>query len=130
MKKLLLTISVILLTANSVLAVNISDLIFRPGEKSASDVSEYPETGYVADLPEVSIEAAITSTVKTILGWAMIISIIALVVSAIFYIQSRGKEEDVTKAKDIMLYLIIGMAIMAAAYGIVIGLSQFEFFTK
>lgn len=99
----------------------------RPG-KTSSDVEKYPELDPVADLPNVGIEGAITSTVKTILGWAMSITLITLVVSAIYYIQSRGNEEDVKKAKDMMLYLIIGMAIMAGAYGLVSGLSQFKFF--
>lgn len=100
----------------------------RPGKTSGTDVGKNPETEAVADLPNVGIEGAITSTVKIILGWAMSITLVTLVVSAIYYIQSRGNEEDVKKAKDMMLYLIIGMAIMAAAYGLVSGLSQFKFF--
>lgn len=34
-----------------------------------------------------------------------------------------------TKAKDIILYLVIGMAIIAAAYGIVAGITQFNVFS-
>lgn len=151
MKKILLTISIIIagtigfstvafaacpadgcpkgeVCENGLCKSLIEVLTGRPGKISGTDVGKTDETIAVAGLPDVSIEGAITSTVKTILGWAMSITLITLVVSAIYYIQSRGNEEDVKKAKDMILYLIIGMAIMAAAYGLVAGLSQFKFF--
>ncbi|MCK5345127.1 MAG: hypothetical protein KAR20_17075, partial [Candidatus Heimdallarchaeota archaeon] len=59
---------------------------------------------------------------------AMLLTIAAIVVAAIFYILSRGNEEETSKAKNIILYLVIGMVIMAAAYGLVAGVVQFDFF--
>lgn len=82
----------------------------------------------VEGLPVVTIEVAIATTIQTILGWAMLITIIAIVVAAIYYLKSQGKEEDLSKAKNIIVYLIVGMAIMAAAYGIVTGIAEFDFF--
>lgn len=79
-------------------------------------------------LPNVSVESALSLAIKTILRSAMLLTIIALVVAAIYYMTSRGKEEDITKAKDIILYLIIGMAVMAASYGVVAGLTRFNVF--
>lgn len=101
----------------------------RPGEDSINIINKYPETKTIANLPELTLEAGISDVIKTILGWSMIITIVAIVVASIYYMISRGKDEDITKAKDILIYLIIGMAIMAAAYGIVAGISQFNFFT-
>lgn len=82
----------------------------------------------ITNLPNVTIESGLSLAIKTILRSAMLLTIIAIVVSAIYYITSRGKDEDITKAKDIILYLIIGMAVMAAAYGIVAGLTRFNVF--
>ena len=79
-------------------------------------------------LPEITLEQAIATTIQTILGWAMLITIIAIVVAAIYYLKSQGRDEDLTKAKSIIVYLIVGMAIMAAAYGVVTGIAQFDFF--
>lgn len=138
MKKLLLTsLSIILLLAINInyvaYAVDIEKLVPRSGEKddsvsSAKNIEKYPEVGNVAKLPELSETALVTETIKLILGWAMLIALIALVAASIYYLTARGKEEDITKAKDITFYLVIGMAIMAAAYGIVVGISQFKFF--
>ena len=86
------------------------------------------ETSTVADLPEVTLEGALKTVIKTILGTAMLLRIAAIVVAAIFYILSRGNEEETSKAKNIILYLVIGMVIMAAAYGLVAGVVQFDFF--
>jgi len=102
-------------------------ILERPGEDL--DISDAPkETKAVADLPEVTLESAFKTIIKTILGAAMLLTIAAIVVAAIFYILSRGNEEDTSKAKNIILYLVIGMVIMAAAYGLVAGVVQFDFF--
>lgn len=90
--------------------------------------SSKPDAKNIQNLPNVTIESGMSLAIKTILRSAMLLTIIAIVVSAIYYITSRGKDEDVTKAKDIILYLVIGMAVMAAAYGIVAGLTRFNVF--
>ncbi len=108
-------------------------LLLRPGEHLKDIEDEYlPDAGKqikaVAELPEVGLEDLIKTIIKTILGAAMLLTIAAIVVAAIFYILSRGNEEETSKAKNIILYLIIGMVIMAAAYGLVAGIVQFDFF--
>lgn len=87
-----------------------------------------PDARNVKALPDVSLEGGMTLAIKAMLRSAMYLTIIAIVVAAIYYIISRGKDEDMTKAKDIILYLVIGMAIIAAAYGVVAGVTQFNVF--
>ncbi len=79
-------------------------------------------------LPDVTSDEVFRTAIKTILGASMLLTIAAIVIAAIYYIQSQGQEEDISKAKNIILYLVIGMAIMAAAYGLVSGIIQFKFF--
>jgi len=93
-----------------------------------AEVEGYEEPGALEALPKVSDRDIMTTFIQTVLGWAMILTLIAIVVSGIYYLQSRGNEEEISKAKNIILYLIIGMAIIAAAYGIVSGVIQFDFF--
>ena len=125
MKKLLTIIILTLAFGTQALAINVDkDLLPRP-TTTGEGVTELTATG---NLPKVSIENFYATIIKTLLGWAMLITLAAIVVAAIYYLKSRGKEEDISKAKDIILYLAIGMAIMAGAYGIVSGLVQFEFF--
>ncbi len=130
MKKLLLKIAVIfplLLSLGQIsLAVTADDLMIP--SKEAEDAGEYEELGYVENLPDITAEQAIASVIKTILGVSMLITLVAIAAVGFYYLTSQGEEEGLTKAKDILLYLIIGMAIIAAAYGIVAGISQFNFF--
>lgn len=102
-----------------------NDLLPRPGDQLGGT---FKELKVVSDLPEVTIEEAITTTIKTILAWSMLLALITIVFIGIYYLKSMGTEEDLSKSKNMMIYLAIGMAIMAAAYGVVVGISQFDFF--
>jgi len=118
-------------TKSTVLAVTANDLLPRSDGNNldyAKDAMKYDEAEQVAFLPDVSLESAATTVIKSILGWGTIFTIIAVVVAGIYFIIGRGEEEDITKGKDILLYLIIGMAIMASAYAIVSGIVQFKLF--
>jgi len=102
-----------------------SVLLPRPGTTN----TKYKELKAVSDLPELTDRAFFTSAIKTILGLSMVITLIAIIIAAIYYIYAQGQEENLTKGKDIILYLIIGLAVMAGAYGIISGIAQFEFFS-
>lgn len=101
------------------------ELVPRPGDQLGKT---FEELKVVSDLPEVTIEEAITTTIKTILAWSMLLALITIVFIGVYYLKSMGTEEDLSKSKNMMIYLAIGMAIMAAAYGVVVGISQFDFF--
>lgn len=126
MKKILITIILTLAFGTQALAAISVDDDLLPRPTTDGEGSEELET--VGNLPKVSIENFYATIIKTVLRWAMLITLAAIVIAAIYYLKSRGKEEDISKAKDIILYLTIGMGIMAGAYGIVSGLVQFEFF--
>ena len=78
-------------------------------------------------LPDVTAEQIIGSVILQILEWTFVLTVIAIVVAAIYYVTARGNDEDITKAKNILLYLVIGMAIIGAAYGVIAGITQLEF---
>ncbi len=103
----------------------IDTLLPKPGKEN---IDKYEEIKAVGDLPILPTQNIVGTAIRAILGWSMLFTIIALVVAGIFYLTSQGKEEELSKAKSVIIYLIIGMAIMAGSYGIVIGLSQFDFF--
>lgn len=79
------------------------------------------------DLPDLSLPEFIAALIRILLGWSIIIVIVAIVVTGIFFLTAQGKDDQIAKAKDIILYLIIGLVIMASAYAIIAGLSQFNF---
>ena len=99
----------------------INDLLPMQNSSGSTEIATYQE------LPDLSVGEFIGATVKTLIGWSMIITIIAIVVTGIFFLTAQGKDEDISKAKDVMIYALIGLVIMASAYAVVVGLIQFNF---
>ena len=105
--------------------VEIDKLIQSP---TGTDITKEQEV--VGKLPKVEAQTLLTIVIKYILRLAAILTMIALIITAIYYLISMGKEEDISKARNTLIYLIIGIVIIASSYGIVTGISQFDFFTE
>lgn len=61
---------------------------------------------------------------KLILGVATIGIFVGLVVAGVFLVVGQGEEGSITKVKSIVMYLLIGVVILAASYAIVTGISR------
>jgi hypothetical protein len=141
---LLLAQTIIISFSNAAFAepipVDPNELLFNGASKATPKTGEmmltvsgsFNSDSYqnVSKLPNVTLEQAVGNAIKTVLKVTMYLTIIAIVVAALYYIISQGKEEDLTKARNIILYLVIGMAIISAAYAITFGLAKFDFFQK
>jgi hypothetical protein len=86
-----------------------------------------PGDSYVKTLPKVSIESMTTTVIKNVLAFTLILTTLALIVAGIYYLISESNEEQTGKAKKILLYLVIGMAIIGASYAVVSGITRFKF---
>jgi len=108
--------------------VNTNILLAPPknSEKIISGGSEQIDA--FENLPDVGLEGAVATAIKTILGWSFILSIIALVIAGIYMIIYEAEDEKITKAKSIIVYLIFGVMIISIAYGIVTGMVQMKYF--
>ncbi len=95
--------------------------------KAIEDIGK-DELKATKQLPNVSTEQIVGTIILQILEWTFVLTVIAIVVAAIYYVIARGNEEDINKSKNIILYLVIGMALIAASYGIIAGITQLEFF--
>lgn len=122
--KIILAFTLALASSQFVFATSVDQLVPRDIMKD----SPYSDSSAVSQLPNVTIEAAITSVIKTALGWSIIFTVAALVAAAVYYLIAQGKEDEIGKSKDILVYLVIGLAVMSAAYGIVTGILKFKFF--
>ena len=132
MKKIILKLILILVTISSINTLAYASSI-SVDDRMPSDIKERDDEGKseiekVEALTDASAELIVGSIILQLLEWTFILTVIAIVVSAIYYMTSRGNDEDITKAKNIMLYLVIGMAIIGASYGIIAGITQLEFF--
>jgi hypothetical protein len=108
---------------NETLTVN--DVFPEPGDKKTN---QYENAARALPNIEGGTDQAFAIIINTILEWAMFLTLIALVVAGIFFLIALGDDDEIKKAKDIFQNLLIGLAIMSAAYGFVTGISQFNFF--
>ncbi len=132
MKKIIKVLTVLALTLAekvTAFAVTVDEILPLAG-RDPQNAKDYPETAAVSNLPQVTDSQLITTIIKTILGAASLLTIIAIVVAGIYFLIARGEEEKATKAKGILTYLIIGMVIIAAAYAVISGVAQFDFLGK
>jgi len=142
-KKIFLTISTVILMACNTTAVfaafSFEDLL--PKETiNDSDVNVGGELGgealeslkekisHYKTLPDVKLEQAFTTTIKTILFLAGSLLAVGLIVAGIMYLVSAGNEEAQTTAKKILTYLGLGVIIISVSYAIVAGIMQINLF--
>ncbi|HET8690165.1 MAG TPA: hypothetical protein VFL81_01905 [Candidatus Saccharimonadales bacterium] len=73
-----------------------------------------------AGIPKVTADqSTLTGIINALLGLLGIVAIIFIIVGAISYITSNGDAGATSKAKNTILFAIIGLVIAALAYGIV-----------
>ncbi len=88
-----------------------------------------PEGDILQNFPQGDIfKNIVQGAVKVMLIATGLLLFVALVVASIMMIISMGKEAEIGKAKNIILYSVIGLVIIATSYAIIFGISSLEFF--
>ncbi len=80
-------------------------------------------TAAVSSKKESSISDVFATVINILTGVAVVMTFVGLVVSGGFFVFSEGEEGRITKAKTIILFVIIGDLIIAASYAIVKGIT-------
>lgn len=104
--------------------------IFSPGKITVktSDPNVDNNLNYVKNLVNKDEKSVLTKVIKDVLFIGGSLAVTAIIVASIYYIISMGNEDEMNKAKQIILYTIIGLVIISVAYGIVVGVSKLQFF--
>jgi FtsH-binding integral membrane protein len=103
---------------------------------------EYPEEAYdpetgeakpskiamVGLLPSGEWQVILGNAINIILGITGSLAIIAFTVGGIMMIVTQGNEEEFTKGKNIVVWAIIALVIIATSYAIILGVTQLQFF--
>lgn len=84
-----------------------------------ADLSTQFQDASAAGLANRSLQDIALSALKFLLGIVAVISIIVVVVSGIRYITAAGQEENVEKAKKILTYAVVGLAVALLGLAIV-----------
>ena len=72
--------------------------------------------GGTTGIPKVGADDAITGILNTVYFAAGIIAIIVIIISGIFYSISQGDASKITRAKDGILYSVVGLVIIMLAF--------------
>jgi hypothetical protein len=71
-----------------------------------------------AGIPKLTADAVLSSTLNTVYFVAGIIAVIVIIVAGYMYVVSAGDSAAVTKAKNAILYAVIGLVVIILAFAI------------
>ena len=110
---MLLGVGLLLAPAGTVAAVNVDPFAKVCDGKAGVKDSQ------VCDAKNDSIAPVITTVINVLLFAVGIISVIMIIIGGITYATSAGEAANVTRAKNTILYAIVGLVIAFLAYAIV-----------
>lgn len=67
-------------------------------------------------VPKVQAGVAITGILNTVYFAAGIIAVIVIIISGFFYVLSNGDASKIKRAKDGILYSVVGLVIVMSAF--------------
>jgi len=67
-------------------------------------------------VPKVEADTAINGILNTVYFAAGIIAVIVIIVSGFFYVASQGDASKIKRAKDGILYSVVGLVIVMSAF--------------
>jgi hypothetical protein len=71
-----------------------------------------------ADIPTISANDLLTNALNTVYFLAAIVAVIVIIVAGLAYSTSGGDSGKVTKAKNQILFAVIGLVVVLAAFAI------------
>lgn len=76
--------------------------------------------GEIKDLPRNPItDSSISSVLSVVFGVIGAVAVIAVILGGLQYVLSQGNPQTTTKAKDTILYALVGVVVAISGYAIV-----------
>ncbi len=110
---------------STVNAPNIDNLLYKFETEGTDDPTT---TDYIASLPDDDAGFILGQITYYALVVTNILAFISFLVAGIFMIISQGNDENLTKAKSILTYTVLAMAIAAVSLAIITGVTHLNFF--
>ena len=99
------------------------DLLLPP-----ESIGDLGRTGENVSLPHGNFKREfVPAVIKIMLGVAGTMAFVAFTVDGIMLVFAHDNEEMTGKVKKIFIYAIVGLAIIASAYGIIYGVFKLDF---
>jgi len=81
----------------------------------------------VEQLPGYDLPVVLSMAANILIGVTGSIAVVGLIVAGVLYVTAHGNDQQTDKAKSIILYIVIGLAVVAASYAIILGISSLSF---
>jgi amino acid transporter len=91
----------------------------QPGCDGSNCLSVPDSSIYKGIAGEVNLRQSLINWTNFFLGFLSLIAMIALVFAGFLYVTSMGEDEQATKAKKIIMYVVIGIIVILIAYALV-----------
>ncbi len=82
----------------------------------------------VNQLPASNWRVIVADIIKMILAVTGSLAVVSFTVGGVMMVTARGSEDVISKAKSILYMSILALVIIAVSYGVVVGITQLEFF--
>lgn len=136
MKRLLaslLALSFILSSQGALCYANpIDDLVPKISEDTEyiknADIEQKTELESYGQLTDRTFEQILKTAVKTMLYIAGSLVVIGLLVVGVMFMTGSTSEENLTKARKVLMYIGIGVLIMSVSYALITGIMQIDLF--
>jgi hypothetical protein len=125
MKKIILMSLFISAIMSISIAMAQSDLIpqvVTPVTKGPSKIA------LVKQLPSGDWKSIVAQVIQLILSITGSITFVSFTVGGVMMVTAQGDDTKINKGKGILTWSLIALAIIAASYGIVLGITQLKFF--
>ena len=71
------------------------------------------------ELPEIPVLTALYNIARWLWTILLIVAVISIIVGAYYFVTSAGNPDNLTKAKSMVLYAVIGLVVAGMAWGVV-----------
>jgi len=77
-------------------------------------------------LPDVTYQGIFRTVIKTVLYLSGILATIGLIVAGVMFLSSSTNEENLVKARKILVYIVMGIVIISVSYAVVTGILKIK----
>ncbi len=86
-----------------------------------------PKSGQPQDTK--SWQVIIASIIKTMLNICGALAAVSFTYGGVMMVTAQGNEDKIKKGKNVLLYSILALIVIAVSYAIILGITQLKFFT-
>jgi len=107
---------------------NPDDLIPKPAittDENKESITENNIKNYET-LPDVTYQGLFRTVIKTIMYLSGILVTVGMIVAGIMFLSSSTNEENLVKARKILIYVVMGIVIISVSYAVVTGILKIK----